>query len=171
MPSRRPGRLRRTARPFREGLATALAAPTALTASLFRLRAAQLLGFEQRAEGAARLSGLLIGSELADAMRQHGPFRSVRLIGAGALGQLYEAALAGQGLDVRDGRCRAGIAARPRQGRRQDLGDSLASKGRDMTELCAAVARQPVERTSFPGRAPVSSPFSKIGVPEQIVMS
>ena len=53
--------------PFREGLATALAAPTSLTASLFRLRAAQLLGFEQRADGAARLSGLLIGTELADA--------------------------------------------------------------------------------------------------------
>ena len=52
---------------FREGLATALAAPVALTASLFRLRAAQLLGFEQRADGAARLSGLLIGTELADA--------------------------------------------------------------------------------------------------------
>src|SRR5262249_51314592 len=33
--------------PFREGLSMALAAPTALTASLFRLRAAQLLGFEQ----------------------------------------------------------------------------------------------------------------------------
>jgi hypothetical protein len=30
---------------------------------------------------------------------------------------------------------------------------------------------QPVDRTSFPGLAPVSSPFSKIGVPEQIVMS
>jgi len=86
--------------PFREGLSTALAAPTALTASLFRLRAAQLLGFEQRADGAARLSGLLIGTELADAARQHGPLRSVRLIGAGALGRLYEAALTGQGLDV-----------------------------------------------------------------------
>ena len=87
-------------RPFREGLSTALAAPTALTASLFRLRAAQLLGFEQRADGAARLSGLLIGAELADALHRHGPLRSVRLIGAGALGRLYEAALAGQGLDV-----------------------------------------------------------------------
>jgi 2-dehydro-3-deoxygalactonokinase len=71
-----------------------------LTASLFRLRAAQLLGFEQRADGAARLSGLLIGTELADAAHLHGPFRSVRLIGAGALGRLYEAALTGQGLDV-----------------------------------------------------------------------
>jgi 2-dehydro-3-deoxygalactonokinase len=91
--------------PFREGLSAALAEPTALTASLFQLRAAQLLGFEQRADGAARLSGLLIGTELADAARRHGllgsgPLRSVRLIAAGALGQLYEAALAGQGLDV-----------------------------------------------------------------------
>jgi 2-dehydro-3-deoxygalactonokinase len=85
---------------FREGLSAALAEPTSLTASLFRLRAAQLLGFEQRADGAARLSGLLIGTELADAARQHGPLRSVRLISAGALGRLYEAALAGQGLDV-----------------------------------------------------------------------
>ncbi len=86
--------------PFREGLSTALAAPAALTASLFRLRASQLLGFEQRADGAARLSGLLIGTELADALHRHGPLRSVRLIGAGALGRLYEAALSGQGLDV-----------------------------------------------------------------------
>ena len=86
--------------PFREGLSAALAAPASLTASLFRLRAAQLLGFEQRAEGVARLSGLLIGTELADALRQQGPLRSVRLIGAGALGRLYEAALSGQGIDV-----------------------------------------------------------------------
>ena len=87
-------------RPFREGLSTALAEPSALTASLFRLRAAQLLGFEQRADGAARLSGLLIGTEIADALHRHGSLRSVRLIGAGALGRLYEAALARQGLEV-----------------------------------------------------------------------
>ena len=86
--------------PFRNGLLAALASPTALTASLFRLRAAQLLGFEQRTDGAARLSGLLIGTEIADAQRQHGALRSVRLIAAGALGKLYEAALGAQGLDV-----------------------------------------------------------------------
>jgi 2-dehydro-3-deoxygalactonokinase len=86
--------------PFHDGLSAALAEPTALTASLFRLRASQLLGFEQRADGAARLSGLLIGTELADAGRRHGPLRSVRLIAAGSLGRLYEGALAGQGLDV-----------------------------------------------------------------------
>lgn len=86
--------------PFREGLARALAQSTALTASLFRLRASQLLGFEQRADGAARLSGLLIGTEIADAVHRHGPLHSVRLIAAGALGQLYAAALATQGLEV-----------------------------------------------------------------------
>lgn len=86
--------------PFREGLSTALAEPTALTASLFRLRAAQLLAFEQRADGAARLSGLLIGTELVDAARRHGASQSVRLIAAGALGRLYEAALTAQGVEV-----------------------------------------------------------------------
>jgi 2-dehydro-3-deoxygalactonokinase len=87
--------------PFREGLSTALAAPAALTASLFRLRASQLLGFAQRADGAAWLSGLLIGTELADTARRYEPRQSLRLIGTGALGRLYEAALTGQGLDVR----------------------------------------------------------------------
>ena len=86
--------------PFREGLATALASPSGLTASLFRLRAAQLLGFEQRADGAARLSGLLIGTEIADAVHRHGTARSLRLIGAGQLGRLYEAVLTAQGFDV-----------------------------------------------------------------------
>lgn len=105
-------------RPFREGLSTALAKPTALTASLFRLRAAQLLGFEQRTDGAARLSGLLIGAEIADAVQRHGPLRSLRLIAAGALGRLYETALTAQGLDVttvdaeqasRRGLCKAAV--------------------------------------------------------------
>jgi 2-dehydro-3-deoxygalactonokinase len=85
--------------PFREGLATARAAPAGLTASLFRLRAAQLLNFERRADGAARLSGLLIGTELADAAALYGP-QSLRLLRAGRLGELYEAALIGHGFDV-----------------------------------------------------------------------
>ncbi|HEY2611696.1 MAG TPA: 2-dehydro-3-deoxygalactonokinase [Reyranella sp.] len=87
--------------PFRDGLAMAQAAPTGLTASLFRLRAAQLLGLEQRADGAARLSGLLIGTEIADAAHRHGAQQMLRLIGAGALGGLYEAALREAGFDVR----------------------------------------------------------------------
>jgi len=85
---------------FREGLAAARAAPTGLTTSLFRLRAAQLLGFEQRGDGAARLSGLLIGAEIADAINRSGPPQSLRLLSAGRLGQLYQAALAASGFDV-----------------------------------------------------------------------
>jgi 2-dehydro-3-deoxygalactonokinase len=86
--------------PFREALVAARAAPSGLTASLFRLRAAQLLGFEQRADGASRLSGLLIGSEIADAVQRYGSQQALRLIGAGSLGRLYEAALAESGLEV-----------------------------------------------------------------------
>lgn len=84
---------------FREGLAVALAAPSGLSASLFRLRAAQLLGFELRSDGAARLSGLLIGTEIADVRHRYGA-RALRLIGAGQLGRLYESALKAQGFDV-----------------------------------------------------------------------
>lgn len=86
--------------PFNEGLRAALAAPSRLTASLFQLRAAQLLGFQQRADGAARLSGLLIGTEIADATAQHGQQHGVRLIGDSTLGRLYAAALAATGLNV-----------------------------------------------------------------------
>jgi 2-dehydro-3-deoxygalactonokinase len=85
---------------FRDGVAAARATPSGLTASLFRLRAAQLLGFEQRADGAARLSGLLIGSEIADAMRRFGGASRLRLLAAGSLGALYQSALNASGFDV-----------------------------------------------------------------------
>lgn len=85
---------------FYEGLATTSSGGTELSAALFRLRAAQLLGFEQRADGAARLSGLLIGSEIAGAMKRYGNERSLRLIAPGDLGALYEAALKHLGWQV-----------------------------------------------------------------------
>lgn len=85
---------------FGEGLAAAKAAPSGLTASLFKLRAAQLLGFEQRADGAARLSGLLIGAELVDAVTRFGAERRLRLIAAGTLGHLYRDALSAFGYDT-----------------------------------------------------------------------
>jgi 2-dehydro-3-deoxygalactonokinase len=94
------GRLGTDSRHLQEGVTRALAAPAGLTASLFRLRAAQLLGFEQRVDGAARLSGLLIGTEIADAIDRFGPPQSLRLIGTGSLGRLYEAAPSAQGFDV-----------------------------------------------------------------------
>jgi len=78
---------------FRDGLQRALKAPSGLTASLFSVRAAQLLGFQQQTDGAACLSGLLIGTEIADASARYGAQHPVRLIGAGALSELYAAAL------------------------------------------------------------------------------
>ncbi len=84
---------------FRDGLQRALDRPSALPASLFSLRAAQLLGFEKQADGAARLSGLLIGTEIADARSRYGK-NPVRLIGAGALKDLYAATLAGAGFET-----------------------------------------------------------------------
>lgn len=86
--------------PFRDSLQRAFDTPSALTASLFSLRAAQLLGFQQQADGAARLSGLLIGTEIADAGSRYGTQHPVRLIGAGALKDLYASALAVTGFEV-----------------------------------------------------------------------
>jgi 2-dehydro-3-deoxygalactonokinase len=83
---------------FRSGLDAGI--QRGLEAELFRLRAAQLLGFEQRADGAARLSGLLIGAELADAGRRYGAQGDILLIAAGALGELYVAALRQAGWGV-----------------------------------------------------------------------
>ena len=85
---------------FRDGVQRARTAPARLTSSLFGLRAAQLLGLQQQADGAARLSGLLIGTEIADAMSRLGAQHPIRLIGAGALGELYAAALADAGLNT-----------------------------------------------------------------------
>lgn len=84
---------------FRDGLQRAIDTPSALPASLFSLRAAQLLGFEKQADGAARLSGLLIGAEIADARSRYGR-HPVRLIGASALKDLYAAALAAAGFEA-----------------------------------------------------------------------
>ncbi|MGJ4951928.1 2-dehydro-3-deoxygalactonokinase [Bradyrhizobium sp. HKCCYLS20291] len=95
---------------FASGLATALSSPTSLTSALFRLRAAQLLGYEQRPGGAARLSGLLIGSEIADARARFGVNVPLRLIAAGRLGGLYREALAASGFNASE--CDAEQASR-----------------------------------------------------------
>lgn len=86
---------------FHQALSAAVSGQAELSSALFRLRAAQLLGFEQRADGAARLSGLLIGSETAGAIRRYGNKQALRLIASGDLGALYEDALEHLGYEVR----------------------------------------------------------------------
>lgn len=76
-----------------------LAEPADLTANLFSIRAAGLLQGLEPDRASARLSGLLIGSEIGSA-RKHFDAARLTLVGSGRLGQLYEAALGMAGFEV-----------------------------------------------------------------------
>lgn len=82
---------------FINAVTDAIASPQTLTARLFCLRAKDLLRGTTAGESRARLSGLLIGAELAGV----GPFwrdQNVVILGETKLGLLYQAALATQGV-------------------------------------------------------------------------
>jgi 2-dehydro-3-deoxygalactonokinase len=81
---------------FAEAVSDALSRPERLAGGLFAIRAAGLLGQLTGAAARARLSGLLIGAELA-ASRPYWLGQPVALIGAERLADLYAAALAAQG--------------------------------------------------------------------------
>lgn len=85
---------------FAEGLAEALANPARLTARLFALRAEGLLEGLAPAAARARLSGLLIGTELA-ASRHWWLGADIMIIGAPALAASYGAALQTEGAAAR----------------------------------------------------------------------
>ncbi|MDJ0827302.1 MAG: 2-dehydro-3-deoxygalactonokinase [Rhodobacter sp.] len=99
---------------FQAALAETLSRPETLAAGLFNLRAEALLHDQAPETARARLSGLLIGAELA-AARAYWLGQEVALIGAPALTALYADALAAQGLAATrtDGAAmtRAGLAA------------------------------------------------------------
>jgi len=105
---------------FRDSCKAALAEGGDVTARLFSIRAAGLLQGLGPADAAARLSGLLIGAEIASAQRRYGrPQEPVTLIGAGALGGLYRTALDLAGIAVRpvdaEQAVRAGLHAAARE--------------------------------------------------------
>ncbi len=85
---------------FAEAVETALARPEQMAARLFGLRAEGLLDGLAPERARARLSGLLIGAELA-AARPHWLGREVVLIGAPTIAGAYHAALALCGLEAR----------------------------------------------------------------------
>jgi len=99
---------------FLEAVEDGLARPERVPARLFPLRAEALLHDLAPERGRARLSGLLIGAELA-AARAYWLGRDVVLIGAPALAGAYARALALAGLDARLADAaemtRAGLAA------------------------------------------------------------
>ena len=80
---------------FDGGVADAMARPERLAARLFSLRAEGLLNGMQNGTAKARLSGLLIGAELAGA-KPYWLGQQVAVIGAGGLCSLYVRALAAQ---------------------------------------------------------------------------
>ncbi|MEM7267695.1 MAG: 2-dehydro-3-deoxygalactonokinase [Pseudomonadota bacterium] len=82
---------------FVEAVADAISKPEMIAARLFSLRAESLLGGLAGATARARLSGLLIGVELA-AARPYWLGRDVAIIGAGSLAAAYNAALSAQGV-------------------------------------------------------------------------
>lgn len=86
---------------FAEGLDQALSRPERIAARLFALRAEGLLDGLPPGAARARLSGLLIGAELAGA-KPYWLGQEVAVIGANALGALYVRALGLQGLAARD---------------------------------------------------------------------
>lgn len=101
---------------FAEGVADALEHPEDLSNRLFELRARWLLEGPTPTASLARLSGLVIGLELAGARAHHGDLDGAVLIASGATARLYAQALAvagARGVPVRDadGLVRAGLHA------------------------------------------------------------
>jgi 2-dehydro-3-deoxygalactonokinase len=80
---------------FVSGVSDAMARPEKLAARLFSLRANSLLNNTSGATARARLSGLLIGAELA-AAKPYWLGQKIAVIGEGSLSKLYVAALAAQ---------------------------------------------------------------------------
>jgi len=80
---------------FMQGVEDAISRPEKLAARLFSLRAEGLLNDLPNAVARARLSGLLIGAELA-ATKPYWLGQQIAVIGAGTLARLYVSALAAQ---------------------------------------------------------------------------
>ncbi|MEO0390566.1 MAG: 2-dehydro-3-deoxygalactonokinase [Pseudomonadota bacterium] len=87
------------AQAFASAVAAALSKPAALTSSLFRLRAEGVLDGLAPSAARARLSGTLIGAELA-AAKPYWLGQRVAVIGAGEMADGYAMALDAQGVPV-----------------------------------------------------------------------
>lgn len=111
-------------RAFSDAVSEALSRPERLAAALFTIRAEGLLHGLDGASARARLSGLLIGAELA-AARPYWLGQDVAIIGAEALGRTYAEALALQGVTAErleaGAMTLAGLAA-AREGLREVVG-------------------------------------------------
>lgn len=84
---------------FKRAAEQALQAPEQALSMLFQVRASQLLGFEQNADGSAHLSGILIGAEIGTALRIYGGGKA-GLVASDRLNGLYRPIMEKAGFDV-----------------------------------------------------------------------
>ncbi len=84
---------------FETAISEAISRPESVAAKLFGLRAASLVGDQSDEAARARLSGLLIGLELA-ATRPYWLGQNLAIVGAAEVGAVYAKALALQGLQA-----------------------------------------------------------------------
>jgi 2-dehydro-3-deoxygalactonokinase len=84
---------------FQDGLSIGISDPDRTIERMFSLRARQLLFGASGEEIADRLSGILIGAEVASQMKRHG--RNVELVASGPMEALYSAAVIAAGGTVR----------------------------------------------------------------------
>lgn len=100
---------------FREAVGHTLSAPARVMNHLFSVRTGQLLAGLSPQDAKARLSGTLIGLEIAGALSLAAADTPVALVVSGSLGTLYKEALAAAGITPRlidaDAAVRAGLAA------------------------------------------------------------
>lgn len=100
---------------FLDAVARAKESPALATNMIFAVRARQLLHGVSAAEAKARLSGTLIGLEIAGALASVESGDGICLVGSGRLGALYRAALESQGFALQlvdaDEAVRAGLSA------------------------------------------------------------
>jgi 2-dehydro-3-deoxygalactonokinase len=100
---------------FLPAVAAGLSRPEDIANRIFEARPSQLLGFAPVGSGAARLSGALIGTEIAGARARFGRLDRVHLIASGSLSKLYARALEATGSSVgildADGVVRGGLHA------------------------------------------------------------
>lgn len=85
---------------FETAIDDIISRPQIFASQLFRLRAADLVNDQTSSQARGRLSGLLIGAELAGA-RPYWLGQNVAIIGAGALATLYQSGLAFQGVQAK----------------------------------------------------------------------
>ncbi|MCA1489520.1 2-dehydro-3-deoxygalactonokinase [Sinorhizobium alkalisoli] len=103
---------------FADAVAQAREKPELATNLLFSVRAGQLLNSLSAADARARLSGMLIGLEIAGAITTAGSVEGICLVASGRLGALYRSALESLGFAPRyvdaDDAVRRGLSAAAR---------------------------------------------------------